>query len=103
MASYYNITTGAGLNGATYVTINSCDESGAISQRADYSYGIYVNPTMRYTPATGNAAASFQIVSHNGQKSPTLTMDSVINLNGSAHGALTTEALASDVKGLITA
>ena len=103
MANFFNINTSSGLNGATFVTITACDENGANSPRANYAYGVYVSPTMRYRPASGAADASFQIVSHNGQTSPTLTMDSVINLNGDTHGASSTEALASAVKDLIIA
>lgn len=102
--AFYNIDLEtAGTNADVVLRITECDESGVTSPRANYEYKIYRNPILAYTPATAAAGASFRVISQDGEKSPILTMGNVIEVDGSAHGADTTEAIASTVKDLIIA
>ncbi len=100
--AFYNIDLETqGTNADVVLRITECDAAGASSPRANYEFKIYRNPILAYTPATAAAGASFRLVSQEGERSPILTMDNVIEVNGSAHGESTTEALATAIKDLI--
>jgi hypothetical protein len=99
--AFYNIASETTTNTDLVITITECDGTGTSTPAANYSFALYRNPTIRYIPATTAAAARFQVVSQDGEKSPNLTMTNVIKLDGTAHGQATTVALATAIKVLL--
>ena len=100
--AFYNIDLETlGTNADVILRITECDAAGASTPSANYEFKIYRNPVLFYAPGDAQVAPRFQIISQEGQRSPILTMDNVINVNGSEQAEATTEALASTIKDLI--
>lgn len=95
--AFYNIVSATLANGSVAITMTECNNLGASIPAADYSYAVYLNPTMMFI----SAKDKFYLVSQNGEKSPELDKDSVITLWGTPHGQSTTVALAEEVKSMI--
>jgi hypothetical protein len=100
--AFYNITSATATNSDVIITITECDAAGASSPEANYSFAVYKNPVLYYAPGDAQVAPRFQFISQASQRSPILTMDNVIELTGSAHGAATTVALATELAVIIS-
>lgn len=95
--AYYNIETETHGNNDKTIKITECDNTGTSTPATAYSWAQYHDPIVYYAAGDAQVAPYFQIVSHEGRKSPILTKDNVIKLNGTAHAQTTTQALANDI------
>jgi hypothetical protein len=100
--TYYNIDTTAHGNGDASILITECTALGVSTPAENYSFAHYHDPIIYYAAGDTQVAPYFQIVSHEGRKSPILTMDNVIKLNGTAHAQPSTQKLADAILDLIT-
>jgi hypothetical protein len=101
--AYYNIDSTAHGNTDVSIIITECTALGVSTPVENYSFAHYHDPIIYYATGDAQVAPYFQIVSHEGRKSPILTKDNVIKLNGTAHGETTTQRLANKILDLITA
>jgi hypothetical protein len=100
--AFYNIDSTAHGNTDVSIIITECTSAGVSTPAENYSFSHYHDPIIYYAAGDTQVAPYFQIVSHEGRKSPILTKDNVIKVNGTAHGETTTQVLANKVLDLIT-
>jgi hypothetical protein len=103
MASFYNIESTSHGNGDVSIIITECTALGVSTPGENYSFALYHDPIIYYATGDTQVAPYFQIVSHEGRKSPILTMNNVIKLNGTAHAQTSTQKLADTILDLIIA
>ena len=101
--TYYNIDKTAHGNDDVSIIITECTAAGVSTPAENYSFTQFHDPIIYYAAGDAQVAPYFQIVSHEGRKSPILTMDNVIKLNGTAHLQTTTQKLADTILDSITA
>ncbi len=101
--AFYNIDKTAHGNNDLSIIITECTALGVSTPAENYSFSQYHDPIIYYAAGDAQVAPYFQIVSHEGRKSPILTMDNVIKLNGTAHGQISTQKLADTILDSITA
>lgn len=95
--AYYNIETETHGNSDKSIKITECDNTGTSTPATAYSWAQYHDPIVYYAAGDAQVAPYFQIVSQEGRKSPILTMNNVIKLNGTAHLQPSTEKLADAI------
>jgi hypothetical protein len=100
--AFYNIDSTAHGNTDVSIIITECTALGVSTPPENYSFAQYHDPIIYYAAGDAQVAPYFQIVSHEGRKSPILTKDNVIKVNGTAHGQAKTKDLADDILDLIT-
>lgn len=100
--AFYNIDSTAHGNTDVSIIITECTALGVSTPPENYSFAQYHDPIIYYAAGDTQVAPYFQIVSHEGRKSPILTMDNVIKLNGTAHAKQSTQKLADAILDLIT-
>jgi hypothetical protein len=100
--TYYNIDKKSHGNNDVSIIITECTSAGVSTPAANYSFAQYHHPIIYYAAGDSQVAPYFQVVSHEGRKSPILTKDNVIKVNGTAHGETSTQALADEILSLIT-
>jgi hypothetical protein len=100
--AFYNIDSTAHGNTDVSIIITECTALGVSTPPENYSFAQYHDPIIYYAAGDAQVAPYFQIVSHEGRKSPILTKDNVIKVNGTAHGQAKTKDLAEAILGLIT-
>lgn len=76
---------------STYVKITECDDEGAELGAAGTN-AMHERPSVSYTP-TGPTTGFMHFIYRDGSKSVPFTVDNVINLQGSPHGASRTHDL----------
>ena len=76
---------------STYVKITECDDEGAELGAAGTN-AMHERPSVSYTP-TGPTTGFMHFIYRDGSKSVPFTVDNVINLQGSPHGASRTNDL----------
>jgi hypothetical protein len=100
--AFYNIDSTAHGNTDVSIIITECTSAGVSTPAENYSFAQYHDPIIYYAAGDTQVAPYFQIVSHEGRKSPILTKGNVIKLNGTGHAQTTTQALADAILDLIT-